>query len=140
MRGFDTRSIKGADLAPISWERAQAIMRPAADDGRYYLCAFCALAGAWLFDAIQERHKAEEMPAVCTIWNGWPFVVAAIKKETLPPAEYAELVRRYMGVAAGAIEDGCVDIRAPPWAMHLCGEMVIDLFGGPAGNDLAMEA
>ncbi|MGH9755487.1 MAG: hypothetical protein ACREA2_22130 [Blastocatellia bacterium] len=139
MQGFDTRHIRGRDLIPISWEMAQGIMKPKAGDGDYCLAVLYVLSPALrIFDAIQQRLRPEGFAAVCTIWRGFAFIIVAMRKRDLPPAEYAGLVRHLTGIDAPRIEDGCVDVWAPVWAMEACREMAVELLTEP--DDLAMAA
>jgi hypothetical protein len=138
MKGHDTRHIRGEDLIPITWDQAKRIMKPKADDDEYYIAAIYVLSPAALvFAAVQRRHKPEDLAAVCTIWRGQPFIIAAIRKQNLPPAEYAQLVRKHLGRDI-AVEEGCVDIWTPAFAVRAGEEMVADLFG--ARRELAMRA
>jgi len=142
MQGFDTRRIEGKRLIPISWEQARALMKPKADDDECYAVALYVLSPAVLiFAALQKRLEPADLFAVCTIWRGHPFIVAAVKKQDLPPAEYREMVRCLIGALGAGVEDGCVDVWAPPWAMDVAAELSVNLLTDqPATEDLAMRS
>jgi len=142
MQGFATRYIRDEKLIPISWEQAQALLKTKATDDAYFTVSFYVLSRAVLiFAALKKRLEPEDLSAVCTVWRGHPFIVAAVKKRALPAAQYRALVRCLIGVEGAGLEDGCTDVWAPVWAMDLAAELSLNLLTDrPADEDLAMAA
>jgi hypothetical protein len=140
MQAYATRHIQGDNLTPITWKRAREIMRPVANDEEYFLAAFYVFSAAWLFMAIQARHKDAEMHAVCSLWNGHPFIIAAMNRRCLSEEEYAAMVHLFtlMPFDASELKHGFAHIASPEFAMEAAVEMMLDLLAD--GGNLAMAA
>ena len=144
MQGFATRLKINGELKPLEWSEAQRLMRTKFDDKNHWILV-SHFAGIMMFLTIEHRFYSDEKSSgfqlVATIWNGEPFVVCAMRKESMTPADYAGAIRRLAGhdLTPGDLIEQDVNIAAPDWAMDDAVSLAAALLSKP-GGELAVAA